>query len=268
MKRSVNRLISNFLMLPLIGFFVHLPVHAQSQTDQNINSWSTQDLVRNQPFYKPEVKNNYTFHSKVINDSSFHSVGGCHIINKTQHIATIADTYGEFRITANINDSISFSNIGYKKLTIALTDSMFIYGRIIRLKPTVYELEEVTVIRYQLNLPKISEYEIPIKPLPNQGGVSLLPTEVNPISFFYNKYSKEARQKRHYNKLIEGTADYLLVGEKFNSELVAQLTGLKDDKLVEFMSYCGFTKDFLLNYSPETIKRAIKKKHTEYVEQF
>ena len=81
----------------------------------------------------------------------------------------------------------------------------------------------------------------------------------------YNLFRRKAKQKKYYKKLVEGTVDFLLLGEKFNGEMVSQLTGLKDDELVKFMSFCDFSIDFLLNYSPETIKRAIKKKYQEYM---
>jgi hypothetical protein len=208
----------------------------------------------------------YVFGSRVVSDSTLNSIRDCHIINKTQRTGTVSNAYGDFRITASVNDSISFSAIGYEKLTIVLTDSIFIRGHIIKLKPIAYELDEVTIKPYHLNLPPISKFSIPAPvPLPNQGGVNI-PTGISPVTFFYNRFSKEGKQKRYYKKLTEGTADFMLIGEKFNGELVSQITGLKDDELVKFMSFCGFSSDFLKNYSPETIKRAIRKKYEAYRE--
>ncbi len=208
---------------------------------------------------------NYVFRSRVVDkDSTFKSIRDCHIINRTQNMGTVSNAYGDFRITANVNDSISFSAIGYEKLVIVLTDSLYSYGYVIKLKPKTYELDEVTIKPYQLDLPPISQFEIYTPPLPNQGGLNI-PTGFSPVSFFYNRYSKEAKQKKYLKKVLDGTADYILIGEKFNGELVSQLTGLKDDELIKFMSFCDFSTDFLMNYSPETIKRAVKKKYQEYV---
>ena len=270
MKRKDNHHILFFLMLLLVGFFIYLPIHAQSQTNrlknQNLDYWAMQDYATKQEFAHKKVPINYTFHSKVICDSSFNSVRDCHIINLSRHTGTMADAYGEFRISADVNDSISFSALGYEKRMITLTDSMFTYGYIIKLKPTVYELEEVTITPFRIELPEISKFGIYTPPLPNQGGINLLPGEMSPVSALYNRFSKEAKQKKYYKKLIEGTADFMVAGEKFNGAMVAQLTGLKDDQLIEFMSYCAFTKDFILNYSPETIKRAIRIKYKKFIE--
>jgi hypothetical protein len=202
----------------------------------------------------------------VVSDSTLTSIRDCHIINKTLRMGTVTDAYGDFKITANVNDSIFFSAIGYEKLTIALTDSMYTYGYIIKLKPATYELDEV-IIQPLIERPLITKWEVYTKPLPNQGGINIpLPNPLDhPVTALYDLLSKEGKQKRYNQKLTEGTHDFMLLGEKFNGEMVSQMTGLMDDELIKFMSYCNFTNDFLMNYSPETIKREIRKKYQEYV---
>ena len=260
-----------FWILLFVGLFVHFSIHAQSNTNsiqnQNLNYWSNQDQMTREKYslFSPTI--NYIFHSRVVSDSSFNSIRDCHVINMTQRNGTVTNAYGDFRISANINDSISFSALGYEKLTMVMTESMYNYGYVVILKPIAYELDELTIKPFSVDLPSISKFEIYTPPLPNQGGINLLPTEVSPISFFYNKFSKEARQQRYFKKVINGTADYMLIDEKYNGYMVSQITGLKDDELIKFMSYCNFSKDFLLYYSPETIKRAIKQKYSTFVEQ-
>ena len=256
------------VVLVLAGLLIYLPCQAQSQTDrlknQNLNYWSAKDQAQGYQLSQQQIDFNYLFLSRVVSDSSLNPIRDCHIINKTQRTATVSDAYGNFKITANINDSISFSALGYEKLTIAVTDSVYNYGYIVQLKPITYELPEV-IIQPIVEKPMVSKWEVYSKPLPNQGGVNI-PTGFSPVSFFYNMFSKEGKQQKHYRKIIEGTADFMLIGEKFNGEIVAQLTGLQDDELIKFMSYCNFSNDFLMNYSPETIKRAIRKKYQEYTE--
>ena len=258
-----------FAVLVLSGLLVHLPgraqIHTGSLKNQNLDYWSGTDQLRRQQFSHATVDINYIFRSRVVNDSTLGSIRDCHIINKTQNMGTVSDAYGDFKITANVNDSISFSAIGYERITIALTDSMFTYGYIIKLKPATYELEEVT-IQPLIVKPLITKWEVYTKPLPNQGGINI-PTGISPITALYNRFSKEGKQKRYFQKVSEGTADFMLIGEKFNGEMVSQITGLRDDELIKFMSYCSFTNDFLMNYSPETIKREIRKKYHEYAER-
>ena len=250
-------------VLALVSFLVHLPCRAQ---DSNIEYWSKSEQSQRMQYARVSVDFNFVFQSRAVSDSTFNPIWGCHIINKTQGMATVSDANGDFKISANVGDSISFSSIGYENLTIVFTESMYNYGYIIKLKPKAYELDEVIIQPFQIELPAISKYEIYTKPLPNQGGINIpLPEALaHPITALYNRYRKEGKQKRYYSSVKEGTADYMLIGEKFNGNMVSQLTGLKDDELVAFMSFCNFSNDFLMNYSLETIKRAIKGKYEEY----
>ena len=246
--------------LAIAGFFAYLPCLAQ---DSNMQFWMNQKQTQRQLISQWSPDFNYIFRSRVVDDT--HPIRDCHIINKTQHTATVSDFNGDFKITANINDSIIFSAIGYETLTIVLTEPMYDYGLIIKLKPTIYEMEEV-IIRPIVEKPHISKWEIYTPPLPNQGGINI-PTGVSPVTALYNLLSKEGKQKKYYAKVIDGTADYMIIGEKFNGYIVAQITGLKDDELVKFMSWCNFSNDFLRYYSPETIRRAIRTKYQEYREE-
>ena len=265
MNPAVNHILY-FVVLAVAGLLVHLPCNAQSQTDrlknQNLSYWSNKDQAGRDQLSRVTVDFNYIFQSRVVSDSSFNSISNCHIINKTQRTATVSDAYGNFKITANVNDSILFSALGYENLTISLTDSMYNYGYIIKLQPATYELSEV-IIQPIIEKPFVTKWEVYTPPLPNQGGINI-PTGINPVTFFYNRFSREGKQKKYYAKLKEGTHDFMFIGEKFNGKMVAQLTGLKDDELIKFMSYCNFSNDFLMNYSPETINRAIKQKYQEY----
>ena len=248
------------VLLVLSGLFIHLPVCAQ---DSNMRYWANEKQSDRDRLSGWTVDFNYIFRSRVINDSTLSSIRDCHVINKTQRMGTVTDAYGDFKITANVNDSILFSAIGYETLTIALTDSMFTYGYIIRLTPATYEIDEVT-IQPLFDKPNITKWEVYTKPLPNQGGINI-PIGVSPITALYDRFSIEGKQKRYFQKISDGTADFMLLDEKFNGEMVAQITGLKDDDLIKFMSFCNFTNDFLKNYSPYTIEREIRKKYQEFI---
>ena len=223
----------------------------------------------------------YKFISKVMDADTAVVIPNCHIINKTQNMGTVSDELGAFTITANVGDSIMFSAIGYAMLTIAVRDSMYTNTRIVRLQPMTYTLSEVdigilsTYDRFKRDvlskeaeeayqMAHISKYEVYIPPLPNQGGINV-PLAISPVTFLYNLMSKEGKQYRHYQSLINGTAEFILIGDKFNGLLVKNLTGFENDELVKFMSFCMFTKEYLLLASEMEIQREIMRKYKEYV---
>ena len=208
----------------------------------------------------------------------------CHIINKTQNKGTVSDEFGNFTVTANKGDSIWFSALGYERMTIAVHDSMYSNDRIIKLKPAIYVLSQVDIgllssydrfkrdilsreAQEAINMaPLISRYDIYITPLPNQGGINIpLNILANPITALYNLWSVEGKQFRHYQSVINGTAEFMIIGEKFNGYIVRELTGFENDELIKFMSYCRFTKEYLLWASELDIRREIVRKYREYV---
>ena len=225
---------------------------------------------------------NYKFIAKVMDADTAVVIPNCHIINKTQNMGTISDEYGVFTVTANVGDSITLSSIGYERLTIAVSDTMYTNNRIVKLKPTTYLLTELdigllsTYDRFKRDVLSreaqeaydmsfdISKYDVYTTPLPNHGGINV-PLGVSPITFLYNLWSTEGKQHRYYQSVINGTAEYIVIGEKFNGSLVRQLTGFENDELIKFMSYCMFTKEYLLVATDREIQREIMRKYSEYV---
>jgi hypothetical protein len=225
---------------------------------------------------------NYRFTAKVMDADTAVMIPNCHIINKTQNLGTISDEFGFFTVTANTGDSIMFSVIGYARVTIAAHDSMYTNNRIVRLKPTAYVLSEVDIgilsnyDRFKRDIlsreaeeayrmaTSVNQYEVYVPSLPNQGGIRV-PLSVSPITFLYNLLSREGKQYDYYMSVIRGTAEFIIIGEKFNGALVKELTGFENDELIKFMSYCMFTREYLLAASEMEIQRAIMYKYREYV---
>jgi len=228
---------------------------------------------------------NYRFMARVMDADTSVGVFRCHIINKTQHLGTASDDFGFFTVTANVGDSVIFSSIGYVRLTIAVHDSMYTNNRIIKLKPAVYLLTQVdigllsTYDRFKRDVlsreaqeayqmaPLVNQYNAYSPSLPNQGGINipLIGALASPVTFLYDILSKEGKQFRYYQSVINGTAEFIIIGEKFNGLLVKELTGFENDELIKFMSYCMFTKEYLLLASEMEIKREIMYKYREYI---
>jgi hypothetical protein len=81
----------------------------------------------------------------------------------------------------------------------------------------------------------------------------------------YDLWSKEGKQRQYYQSVVKGTADFVVIGNKFNGYIVKKLTGLENDELISFMSYCGFSNAYLLAASETEIQRQIMRKFNEYV---
>ena len=227
---------------------------------------------------------NYRFVAKIMDADTAVFIPNCHVINKTQNLGTISDQYGSFTVTANVGDSIMFSFLGYERLTIAVHDTMYANNRIIKLIPTAYELSEVRIGRFStyerfkrefLSMeaqeairmePLVNQNSLYAPRLPNQGGINVpMGSLSHPVSLLYNLMSKEGKQMRHYQSVVKGTANFIVIGNKFNGYIVKRLTGLENDELIKFMSYCKFSNQYLLAASEMEIQREIMRKYGEYM---
>ncbi len=81
---------------------------------------------------------------KIIDQDSL-PVGGINIINLSRGSGTSSLDNGEFKITAEINDSIYFSSIQYENKTIKVTALMLAIDNKVQLKERLNELDEVLI---------------------------------------------------------------------------------------------------------------------------
>ena len=116
----------------------------------------------------------------------------------------------------------------------------------------VYALSKQSQFRYDfihLDLPEhLYGKKIYIPGIPHYDGQRNLdaPLIGSPISFFYSKFSKREKSKRKLIQLKKQDAINKIIDSKYNKEIVSNLTGLKDEKLNEFMKFCDFDKQYLL----------------------
>jgi hypothetical protein len=58
--------------------------------------------------------------------------------------------------------------------------------------------------------------------------------------------SPEQRIEARKQELIKMLREQRIMNDKFNSETVSRLTGLRGPELIDFMRYCNFSKEYLL----------------------
>ncbi|WP_346240544.1 hypothetical protein [Mariniflexile soesokkakense] len=69
-----------------------------------------------------------------------------HVINKSAQVFTITNSKGEFRISASLNDTLSFSSIQYQPKIVVVDKNMILFKAIgITLYEQINELDEVLV---------------------------------------------------------------------------------------------------------------------------
>lgn len=208
-----------------------------------------------------------------------------HILNLSHPYGTISDENGNFTFSCNRGDTLQISAIGYETYMYAtgtLDPRKTETSVRIRLIPKIYMLPSVTILpfrtregmrRYFVNMPlpdkdkrEIALSKLNINRKEEIGGVPQSGlTLPGPATLLWDLFSREAKEKRKYDKLIAQDNLNLQIAKRYNPEVVALVIGQDDPNLIkDFMDYCNITLPFLSTINDYTLYLYIKTKWLEY----
>jgi hypothetical protein len=173
-------------------------------------------------------------------------------------------------------DTLLITAIGYidKQIIIHPDFSEKSTKNILLLHEKYYALGEVTIHALgsweefkqkfmDLDLPETKTERLQTKLKEEGDQVARRNTPIN-AGFPLNFRSKEAKQRAELKRILEEERRQKIIDQKYNKEIIARLTGLKEPQLTEFMVFCGFSKAFLYNASQYDIFYLILKNYRIY----
>lgn len=221
----------------------------------------------------------------VLSSDSLTPVPGVHVLNNKSKTGATTDEKGYFTIPMHRTDTILLSAVGYEIYRFVLDVNSKSASPMVQIKltPKTYELKAVDVFAtpteeqfkknfLALNLPEEPKLQLPqIKQPKLTEGVEYMPSGgvavVGPISALHNKFSREAKEKKKMQSISAQEYKRKSYEAKFNKQLVAKVTGLKEQELEEFMKYCKLSESLVLNAENEyEIALAITHCYKEYKE--
>ena len=81
---------------------------------------------------------------------------------------------------------------------------------------------------------------------------------MNPISLLYNWLSNEGKQERKLEELLQQEAIKKLVSQRYESDLIWEITGLSGEELNEFKNHCNLPASFVIKASDYELLLRIK----------
>ncbi len=186
-----------------------------------------------------------------------------HVLNKTRNVVTISGPNGAFSLHGSVGDSIIISSVGFetKRCVIPDTASQPVY----LLESKIYLLQGAVIFPDTMRLSGLD------RALRNDAGnYSMRPgwgagvVVSGPVTFLYNALSKTGKQERSYLAKVTGKDEDVVIGSKFNGEIVKKLTNLRGDELIRFMTWCGFTRRYLIAANDGQIEKQIVNKWYQY----
>ncbi|MBN1952467.1 MAG: carboxypeptidase-like regulatory domain-containing protein [Bacteroidales bacterium] len=227
----------------------------------------------------------------IYDDSTGQALPYVQVYNESKRAGYLSNKEGEFRMQADIGDTLVFSAMGYLGKVDMVGDLNMDSPMVVRLMPRFYEIAAVSVTHFgtyeefkrsviALELPQtetqrlrnhlfayshkdlgsaLAEEEVrralspePGKPL---GGLSV------PI------LSREDKQRIHLTEVIEKEKRQHQIDLKYNREIIKKVTHLPDEEIIDFMGFCNFSDAFLLNASDYDIVVMIERKYKEYLQK-
>lgn len=247
----------NNLLLCLLGIFF---IHASAQQ---------------------ELKKNVCY--QLVDYTSNKVIPYAHIYNESKRYGAIADSVGRFSITASEGDTIILMALGYLGTTHKVQEHDFDTCNRINLDPRSYKIEQVEVSiprsyeQFQHEIMNLKDEDKVIEELPEHNPYKtpeVLDTNIthklgymimHPVSGLYYRFSKEEKSKRQVWYLQQQELRQEEVDEKYNRDIVSEITGYKDDELTQFMGFCNFSFNYLLETNHYDIILAIEEKQHEYI---
>lgn len=229
-----------------------------------------------------------TLEGRVYDAYGSEPIKGASIQNMRTHKYAFTNSDGEFTMSVQLNDSLMITSSSHRQLIAVIDNFTFNRGKksyllyikpfmlpgvtIISLNPT-YEGFKKDVASRQLsesykNLEAnshLSKEQRRNATYTEEAPNILKNTKLaSPITFLYNTFNKKMKMKRLYYELESYGDEVEQVPQKFNREMVMEITGLKDPELTEFMVFCHFSYYDLIRWSREEIISTIRYKFDEY----
>jgi len=189
--------------------------------------------------------------------TNIEEVDGIHVLNNGSRFNTVTDEFGNFSISAKVNDTIVFSSVHYIAKKIPVTSKIFESGIIVvTLTKVINELDEVflgtrltgdlerDVKNAKVKTP-INFHDVgipgflgePEEKIPTLIGQTIGPTHVN-IEALYNYisgYYKMLRTQREWE--AENTAVAVILF-KYDEEFFFESYGIPKNRTFDFLLFC------------------------------
>ncbi|MDH5474210.1 MAG: carboxypeptidase-like regulatory domain-containing protein [Cyclobacteriaceae bacterium] len=214
----------------------------------------------------------------IINKEDHKPVPFVHIINIQGNTGTVSNLQGRFSIKIKHSDTLVLSAIGFDKYIFSLTKNIDTkqLDVTIEMNTNSYELEPVRIFAYKDERDfKRAILDMEVSDADTQGQIRLpgvyygvkrdyKPSVLSPLSYIYYKTSKREKEKRKYELLKNEYEGWKKIANKYNPILVKEITGLEEDEIEDFMSFCKLSNKYLEVSSEYEIVMAINNCLKEY----
>ena len=198
------------------------------------------------------------------------SIDGVHILNTNTNELSVSDNTGFFTIKMHKSHVLRISSVGFKTYYYSLkkqTNDHIGYIKL-TLQTVTIGLNNVDIIAKE---EQRAENMFRPKPIPapfsfGYQGIQhdIKPNALNPISLLYNWLSKEGKQQKKLEELLKQDEVKNIVANRFESDLIWELTGFAGQELEQFKTHCNLSDYFVANSTDYDFLLKIKACYNSY----
>ncbi len=220
---------------------------------------------------------------RIISVTDKQPLQSAHILNLNTVVGTTTNRDGQFEITAQANDTIFISYVGFQSIKLKVTNDLLKGHELeIAIHEKTLNIDEVTVKATKLvgvlvvdaaSVPLDKFNRIKIEGLPQayeigrpQGKeyASALNAVFNPIDFWYNKLGKRPKQLRKLKKLKEEDQLRDIMEEKFSREILMEYMDMSRKDLNDLLKECNYSNRFIRKASDLQVIEAVLECYESY----
>ncbi len=191
------------------------------------------------------------------------------VISFQTMLVYLTDSLGSVRGNFNETDSLKISGMGFQPITVKVASfknkengrMVFLSRQTIMLRAVDIQAERDVNLYMpdDINMGKGDEDDVPVSLRGSDYSKrpSVLHAAVNPVGFAHYYLSKTERQKRKSMKELIADEKQQKINKIFNRDIVASVTGYKDEELDDFMLYCNLHLEVTEESNPIIVQQDV-----------
>ncbi|TYP98860.1 carboxypeptidase-like protein [Tenacibaculum adriaticum] len=218
---------------------------------------------------------------QVIHSEEKTALSAAHILNLNSVVGTITNDKGFFELTAQANDTVLVSFVGFESIKLKVTNDLLKGNElVIELNEKPEEVKEVVIKSTQLigvlevdvkQVPKDKFTRIHINGLPQTYEVgrpqkisSPVAKLMNPVDLVYNLFGKKPKQLKKLQKLKKEDDLRKMLAGKFDREVMMEYLEMDKQQLTELLSDCNYSEYFIKKASDLQMIEAVLNCYENY----
>ena len=224
-----------------------------------------------------------TLAGRIISVTDKKPLQSAHIVNLNSVVGTVTNRKGEFRISAQANDTIFISYVGFQSIKLKVTKDLLRGNELeIAIHEKTIDIDEVTVKAHNLigvleidakNVPRDEYSRIHIEGLPQAYEIgrpqsteynTIAGALFNPIDFWYAKFGKKPKELKKLKKLKDEDQLRDIMEEKFSREILMDYMDMSRKELNDLLKDCNYSNNFIRKASDLQVIEAVLECYENY----